>query len=179
MNAQFTNASATEPLKKTAPVFNVAILYESLDASTRAKQFSDQLAPGVAANRVVCLDQWDFRFLGRRPIRNAAASAAAAADMVILSMSGENPLPAKVERWIEMWTWLIGGRKPAVVALFASQHPESGRIRAYLRRGAASKGLIFFPETACRTVNGGRAEALPGSDRIFGANRQQIVHAVQ
>ena len=179
MNAQITNCSATKVCEITAPIFNVTILYESLDASTHAKQFSDQLATGVAANRVVCLEQWDFRFLGRRPVRNAAASAAAAADMVILSMSGENPLPAKVERWIEMWTWLIGGRKPAVVALFASHHPESGRIREYLRRGAASKALTFSPETASRMGNGGRAEALPGSGQIFGANRQQIVHAVQ
>ncbi len=172
MNAQITNRSATKAREIPAPVFNVTILYESLDASTRAKQFSDQLATGEAADRVVRLDQWDFRFLGRRPVRNAVASAAAAADMVILSMSGENPLPAKVERWIEMWTWLIGGRKPAMVALFASHHPESGRIRAYLRRGAVSKGLTFFPETACRLANAGLPGAPSGSDQIFGASSQ-------
>ena len=179
MNPQPTNALATGPRKMAAPVFNVAILYESLDAGTRAKQFSDQLAFGVAANHVLSLDQWDFRLLGRRAIRNAAASAAAAADMVILSMSGKNPLPAQVERWIEMWTWLIDRCRPAVVALFAGHHPESGRIRAYLRRGAASKGLTFFPETACRVANGERAEGLPGSDQIYGTNNPRIAQAVQ
>ncbi len=179
MNPPLTNAPATEPLQKAVPVFNVAILYESLDAGTRAQQFSDQLATGMAANRVLSLNQWDFRFLGRRATRNAAASAAAAADMVILSMSGENPLPAKVERWIEMWTWLIDGRKPAVVALFASHHPESGRIRTYLRRGAASKGLTFFPEAAFHMACGGQAEVLPGSKRVSEADSQQVAQTVQ
>ena len=179
MNPEPINALATESLKKTAPVFNVAILYESSEAGARAKHFSDQLATGVAANRVLNLDQWDFRFLGRRAIRNAAASAAAVADLVILSMSGEKPLPARVERWIEMWTWLIDGRKPDVVALFASHHPESGRIQAYLRRGAINKGLTFFPETACRMANEGRVEAPPGSDLMFGANSHQIAQTVQ
>ena len=179
MNLQLKTALATEPRKMTAPVFNAAILYESLDAGTRAKQFTDQLATGVAANRVLSLDQWDFRHLGRRAIRNAAASAAAAAYMVILSMSGKNPLPAQVERWIEMWTWLIDRCRPAVVALFAGHHPESGRIRSHLRRGAASKGLTFFPETACRVTDGERPEGLPGSGQICGADSQRFAYAVQ
>jgi hypothetical protein len=145
MDPRIADSSPTERAKTMTTAFNVAVLYESSDAATRAKQFSYQLVNGVAANRVLNLNHWDFRLLGRRVIRNAAASDAADADMVILSMSGESPLPAQVERWIEMWTWLIDGRKPTVVALFATHNLESRRIGTFLRRGTACKGLTFFP----------------------------------
>ena len=94
-------------------------------------------------------------------------------------MSGESPLPAQVERWIKMWTWLIDGSKPAVVALFATHHPESHRIGAFLRRGTASKGLMFFPQTARSIMDGAHAGALLATGQIFGANRQKITQAVQ
>lgn len=135
----------TDGAEITVPAYNVAILRESPAAGKRAKEYSDQLTNSVAAERVLTLSQWDFRFLGRRAVRNAAASAAAVADMVILSMSGKRPLPAPVERWVEMWTWLIDRRKPVVVAIFETHDPESARIRAYLRRGVVSKGLRFLP----------------------------------
>ena len=137
-----------------APKLRVTILYECLETGQQAKRFTDQLAHEAAANRLLTLSLWSFRVLGRHQFRNDSAGTAAAADLVILSMSGTNPLPVQVERWIEMWTWLIDGHKrdkPAVVALFAATASEGARIRAYLRRAAVSKGLKFFPQTICAT----------------------------
>ena len=134
-----------------APKLSVTILYECLDTGKYAKRFTDQLAVELAdveaADRALDLNLWSFGVLGMRQIRNDSVGTAAAADLVILSMSGKNPLPTQVEAWIKMWTWFIGGHKPAVVALFAASDTNGARTRAYLRRAAVSKGLKFFPQT--------------------------------
>ena len=127
------------------PDFSVTIIYESLEAGKRAKCFSDQLIAEAAVDGSFELNLWNFGVLGIPAVRNVAASMAAISDLVILSMSGTVPLPMHAEKWVEMWTWLIDGRKPAVVALFGSRHPTCAAIRTYLRRSAVSKKLDFFP----------------------------------
>ena len=131
----------------TASKPRVTILYECLDTGKHAKRFTDQLADDEAANRALELNLWSFGVLGMREVRNDSVGTATAADLVILSMSGKNPLPSQVEAWTEMWTWLIDGHKPAVIALFAAPDTKAGCIRAYLRRASVSKGLKFFPHT--------------------------------
>ena len=128
-----------------APNFNLTIVYESIDAGKRAKCFCDQFIAEAAIDCPFELNLWNFGVLGIPEVRNMAASTAAIADMVILSMSGTVPLPAQTVEWIEMWTWLIDGRRPAVVALFADHHRHGAAIRAYLRRSTSSKKLDFFP----------------------------------
>lgn len=133
----------------SAPKLDVAIIYECPDAGQRAKRFSDQLAAELLLQGALNLNRWNFGVLGTRQVRNEAASTAAAADLVILSMDGRIPLPAKVAKWIEMWTWLIDGHKPAVVALFAAPGVHSAPVQAYLRRETASKKLDFFAQPNC------------------------------
>jgi hypothetical protein len=128
-----------------APKFSLTIIYESMEAGKRAKRLSDQLIVQAAAERAFELNLWNFDVLGIPEVRNAAASAAAIADIVILSMSGTIPLPERTVEWVEMWTWLIDGRRPAVVALFAAHNPRCAAIQTYLRRSAYSKKLDFFP----------------------------------
>ena len=132
-----------------APNFNLTIIYESMAAGKRAKLFSDQLIAETVVDRPFELNLWNFDVLGIPEVRNMAASTAAVADLVILSMDGTTPLPARTIEWIEMWTWLIDGRRPAVVALFADPHRHGAAIRAYLRRSAISKKLDFFPIVPC------------------------------
>ena len=128
-----------------APDFSVTIIYESVEAGKRAKRFSDQLIAEAAVDGALELNLWNFGVLGIPAVRNVAASTAATSDLVILSMSGTVPLPAQTVEWVEMWTWLIDGRKPAVIALFGSWHPACAAIRTYLRGSAVSKKLDFFP----------------------------------
>ena len=128
-----------------APNFNLTIIYESVEEGKRAKRFSDQFIAETPVDRPVKLHLWNFGVLGIPEVRNVAASTAAVADVVILSMSGTVPLPAHAVEWIEMWIWLIDGRRPAVVALFADHHRQGAAIRAYLKRNVVSKKLDFFP----------------------------------
>ena len=133
----------------SAPKLDVAIIYECPDTGRRAKRLSDQLAAELPLEGALKLNRWNFGVLGTRQIRNEAASTAAAADLVILSMDGRVPLPAKVKKWIELWTWLIDGHRPAVVALLAAPAVQSAPVQAYLRRETASKKLDFFPQPNC------------------------------
>ena len=128
-----------------APNFNLTIIYESVEAGKRAKRFSDQFVAEAALERPLKLNLWNFRVLGIPEVRNTAASTAAVSDVVILSMSGTVPLPARTVEWIEMWIWLIDGRRPMVVALFAEPHRQGAAIRAYLRKSTVRKKLDFFP----------------------------------
>ena len=132
-----------------SPKLAVAVIYECMDTGKRAKRFSDQLAVELTANRGLDLNLWNFWVLGLREARNAAASTAATADLVIFSMDGRNPLPVRLEKWIEMWLWLIDGHKPAVAVLFAAPDAESAPVQTYLRRGAANKRLDFFSRANC------------------------------
>lgn len=128
-----------------APPFNLTIVSESVEAGNCAKQFSDQFMAETAVDRSFELKLWNFGVLGIPEIRNTAASTAAIADLVVLSMSGTVPLPAHAREWIEMWLWLIDNRRPAVVALFADHHRQGAAIQAYLRRSVVVKKLDFFP----------------------------------
>ena len=125
--------------------FNLTIVYESIEAGKRAKLFSDRFMAETALGCTCELNLWNFGVLGIPEVRNTAASTAATADLVVLSMGGTVPLPAQAVEWIEMWTWLIDRQRPAVVALFADPHRQSAVIRAYLRRSTVSKKLDFFP----------------------------------
>ncbi len=141
----------------------MTIIYESLEMGKLAKCLSDQVIAELALDGASNLDLWSFGVLGIPAIRNAAAGAAADADLVILSLSGTVPLPARALAWIDMWTWLIDGHRPVVVALFGAQHREGAGIRALLRGKACGKKLAFFPivpsaGTSCAGERVGKAE---------------------
>ena len=187
MNFLLTKLSLGDRGTQAARKLRVTILYECMDTGKQAKRFTDQLADELAdveaTNRAFDLNLWSFGVLGMRQIRNDSVGMATDADLVILSMSGKNPLPAQVEEWIEMWTWLIDGHKPAVVALFAAPDTKAGRIRAYLRRAAVSKGLRFFPHTISAVDDTNREENLSvrGAAEVEAADvaRHQFSRMVQ
>ena len=138
------NSAATPPPLK----FKSVVIYEDFAAGERGERFFGKL---VAARDDDCVSRhnlWSFPALVIPEMRNIAASAAAAADIVILALSGKDELPAAVKEWIEMWIWLIEDTHPALVALFENPNGESGPIRRYLRLVTASKHLDFFPDEA-------------------------------
>jgi hypothetical protein len=131
--------------KPAAEDFRATIISETTGAARRAQLFHDQLAATRSGKEgTLSLSRWNFSSLTERQARNDAASAAASANVVILSMSGMHPLPAQAQRWIEMWLWLLDDRRPALVALFSAAHTKSGCIEKLLRKAAADKRLVFF-----------------------------------
>ncbi len=138
------NGAATLPL----PTFKCVVIYEDFAAGKRGKRFYETLVAAMDGDCTPTHDLWSFPVLAIAEMRNIAASAAAAADIVILALSGRDELPAAVKEWVEMWAWLIEDTHPALLALFESPNGESGSIRGYLRSVTASKRLDFFPDSA-------------------------------
>jgi hypothetical protein len=130
--------------KPRSAAFRTTIIYEAVDAARRARRFHDELATNRSAGEgALGLTQWNFGALSGCHARNDAASAAASANVVILSMSGSHPLPDHAKRWIDLWLWLLDDRRPALVALFGVSHPKSKGIENFLHKAAANKRLAF------------------------------------
>lgn len=129
------------------PELNIVMLYEDADAGRCAKRFSDKLLFEIGLQCECARNLWSFDVLAITNVRNAAAGIARSADLVIVSASGERELSPQVEKWLDMWVWLIDGGNPALVALF--QNADGGyarKIRTDLRALAEKKRLPFFPQ---------------------------------
>jgi hypothetical protein len=135
-------------LNGTPPEFNIVMIYEDGDAGRRAKRFSDKLLHEIGCRCQCVRNLWSFDVLAITNVRNAAAGIARAADLVIVSTSGERELSPHIEKWLDLWAWLIDGTNPALVALFENANGEhAGKIRWSLRGLAAGKRLPFFAHT--------------------------------
>ena len=94
------------------PKFNVAIIYEDNAAGKRAKHFYDRVIRELVDECDFSLELWNFQVLAFPEIGNAAAKAAARADIVILSMHRKAQLSVQTRDWIERWSGLITDKKP-------------------------------------------------------------------
>lgn len=130
------------------PTFRIMMIYEDLDSGKCARHCAEKVLNALNGDCRFYQNLWSFDALAIPEVRDIAASAAAAADIVILSMSGERALSAEIKDWIEMWVWLVDRTHPAVVALFKHPHCESRNILAYLHHVTARKQLNIFPDSA-------------------------------
>ena len=127
-------------------LFHVVLIYEDIAAGMHGENVYESLVAKIHDESAHHL--WSFDVLAIREIRNLAASTAATADLVILSMSGEKTLPAKVKEWIEMWVWLIDQTEPALATLFDTRNDQSSAISAYLRSVTERKHVRALSNTA-------------------------------
>lgn len=76
--------------------------------------------------------------------REEAAKAAASADVVLISISGDQELPAATEPWMNLWSELRGNSAQALGLLFDSerlQAPEAVETALYFYRFALDCGI--------------------------------------
>jgi hypothetical protein len=126
------------------PILKAVLVYEDFTAGVRARWFCERFVRLLD----VGLEEanWSFDALRIREIMKGAAGTARKADLVMLSVSGRNELPGTIERWLDMWVWLLDSEDPALVALFdASASRYTCSIRAYLGSVAREAGIDFFP----------------------------------
>ena len=93
------------------PVFKAVLIYENFATGVRARCFCERLVR--ALDNTLEEQMWSFDVLGIREARNAAASAARKADVVIVSLLGRTDLPSTVRAWLDMWLWLLDKENPA------------------------------------------------------------------
>jgi len=153
------------------PEFNIVMIYEDAAAGRRAKRFSDRLLCEIGDQHHCVRNLWSFDVLSLTGVRNAAAGIARAADLVVVSVSGDRAFTPKVEEWLELWAWMIDGSAPALVALFENKEGEfTPRIREKLKALARDKQLEFFPHATSKPsasfVNV-ELERLAGASRWF------------
>jgi hypothetical protein len=141
-------SSATSPDMDLNPCFDVVIAYEDFETGKHAKRTYDFLTENLNKECTFTNQMWKFDVLGIPNLRQMAAQDAAQADIVIVSCHGQNPLPAEVKAWIELW--ISEGIHPvALVALFdedGSSHPQTEATKAYLEQVALRVGMEFFAQ---------------------------------
>jgi hypothetical protein len=126
------------------PLLKAVLIYENFAAGLRARWFCERLAG--ALDCTLEEEMWNFEVLRIREDRNAAASAARKADVVVISVSGRTELPRAIRAWLDMWLWLLEKENPALVGLFDSSVPRHvGSIRSYLSSIARRAGIDFRP----------------------------------
>ena len=121
------------------------MIYEDAATGAQAKEFCDRFIRTLDRECHLNSNIWSFPVLRIPEIRNIAASAAAAADIVIFAATGKQSLPRKIEDWVEMWAWLLDRARPALVSVIADPEAKcAGEIRSYLKKVAKGNGLAFF-----------------------------------
>jgi len=176
MNTAILSPASRPLLNGIPPQLNMVMIYEDGKAGRRAKQFSDQFLHEVGGHCRCVRNLWSFDALSITRIRNAAAGTAQNANLVILSVSGEHALSPSVERWLDLWIWLIDEANPALVLLFENSNGRhAGAIRDSLRALAKQKPIAFFPQpTSEPSADLVRVER----ETLAGSSRSYFHHAV-
>lgn len=144
MNATLPRHPTDVQTDEITPPVRMVMVYEDGDAGRRAKRFADEVLHGAGGDYRGTANFWNFDALASPEVRAAAANAAASADFVILAASGERQLSPEVDEWLGAWSWMIGEKNPALVALFDESKSRCVRsIRSDLGVIAKRKHLEF------------------------------------
>ena len=144
------STAAHTPLRSSddaiIPVFNVVIAYEDFATGKQAKRACDFLVANLSHQWQVASQMWKFEVLSIPELREIAAKDAAMADLIILSIHGDDELPVGVKDWVEMWRGYEGDAV-ALIALFDSPTGHAGHAQAthaYLEDVAKRQQMEFF-----------------------------------
>jgi len=137
------HATAYDWNTESSPSFKVVIAYETVAAALHAKEMSERLAAELKSECGV----WKMDLLAHPPLGRQAASAAAAADMIIIAARSAGELPLHVKDWIESWLPQKASGPSVLVALVGEEHeawPEPPPLCAYLAQIAERASMDFF-----------------------------------
>jgi hypothetical protein len=131
-----------------AEPLEVLLLHEDLQTGLRAKYILDNLEAKLATKPRFLIELWRFDMLQEPELQERAVQDAKHANIVIISLHGNDELPAVVRNWLDRW---IKARSSSSCALVASLDASvQGSAAAewtldHLRRTAAAAGLDIFP----------------------------------
>lgn len=125
--------------------FQIVIIYENLVSAARALRACEFLRREISDTVSLEVNVWKMGILGDGDSRRAAANASALADVVIVSASGREEIPAAFRQWLDAWLQLDGCGRAALFALFG-EHIGDGvlSVAGYLRRKTLLNGIDFF-----------------------------------
>jgi hypothetical protein len=121
----FTNTQL-DPLSDNP--WSVTVVYEDTGARERALCLCHQLVRSFQAEIDFAFTWWRFRYLEDPDIAQAAAQAAAQADILLFSVTNRDDPPQEVRNWTELW---VPRRSPGDgVLLVLTEDPEDGGLSA-------------------------------------------------
>jgi hypothetical protein len=141
---------------------NVFIAYEDFETGKRAIKTYNYLVEHLGHECLFTNQMWKFDVLSVPKLREMAVRDAIGAQIVIIALHGNNPLPPQVEAWVESWA-ACAGNTVALVALFEdlSEFAENP-ARDYLAGVAGHCGIEFFCQPswsgASKDMTGGREQ---------------------
>jgi hypothetical protein len=123
---------------------NVFIAYEDFETGKRAIKTYNYLVEHLGHECIFTNQMWKFDVLSVPKLREIAIRDAVGAQILIIALHGNNPLPPQVEAWAESWS-AYNGNAVALVALFENLSEfEENPARYYLAGLARRCGIEFF-----------------------------------
>jgi len=125
----------------------VVVLYANTTARDAAVQLCDNLAKKFGSEMDFEFTWWGFKYLCDEEIGKQAASAALAADLILVAIEREEDLPLEVKAWFEKW---LSDRESSEGALVVLQGGAETKIPAqsrdpYLQLVALRARLDYLP----------------------------------
>ena len=149
----------------------VVIGYEDLDSGIRAMDMYKRVLESIIGS---CeLKIWKFEPLGLPELLAEAISDVAAADVLIISVAGDRPLPLEAVEWVEACAELAN---PQAAILFVTHpdkqdQPAAALASTYLKDVAQKRSASYFTHTPLAARTGPR-------DNICGFQNRTVGHAV-
>jgi hypothetical protein len=140
-------AQAARPPTETVPPLKVVTLYQ--DPLTRywSTELWDRVG-SLISYEDVCHKSWKISDLPQAVVFADAVQAAAAADVLVISVRNSGALPLILHVWVNAWVPRRAGREGALVALIGvppQQDTQSDRAYQFLEALARGAGLDFLP----------------------------------
>jgi hypothetical protein len=139
---QCNGIAGSKPAHRT---FRIVIVYENLVSAARALRACEFLRGEIGDTVSLEVNVWKIAILEDADSRRFAAVAAAQADVVIVSTSGRGEIPVAFRVWVDSWTRMEDGGRPAVFTLFGD-HVGDGAfsVASFLREKTSLRGIEFF-----------------------------------
>jgi hypothetical protein len=164
------NLMAANLSGKTPSAFKVFVVHEDTLTGVRAAAVLGRLGDFLNNEPVIQNDIWKFDSLAHPALYEQASRQAVAADMIIVSASGSQPLPAHVDEMIFDALGRKKNRPAAVVALLDMKTDCAGEspVGARLRQMAGETGTDYF----CNSGESYWASAFAGDSGALANGRE-------
>lgn len=147
---QSTASSATQRklnVQAAKPAFSVVAIHDGFFANVRAMEALEWLEYTLCPDLRVCPMNWSFEKLETQEGRSTSVRAAAAADLLLVSTTGDSPLPEHIRQWFGAIPQQQRDTRPILVALHEEDFEFSsspGPLCAHLREVADSWRTEFM-----------------------------------
>ncbi len=125
--------------------FRIVIIYENVVSAARALRACEILRTEIPNDSALEINVWKMSALGASENRVPSASAAARADVVIISASGSEDQPAHMLVWVDEWLSQSAASGSALFTLLGNYAtPGAISFASWLRHKASLVGIDFF-----------------------------------